>query len=240
MKKILNFVIISVLISQLNAFDFNGMWSYNISPKGYSESEAEYSWGTVQEPYDIGFSIDLDRKIIHTNCFRSFIIYLDYNKESKTFSFINPLTKEKETYYITEISDYEIKLETEYFNDRNPLIHASQKGGETNFQFDLHYFKIAGPKDSKVLKAPVKAKLLSDIELKFKDYKGLIYNFGVVKKGTIVEVVNCREGAIPEITDLDFIYHVLINPELGGYVDPKKIEFLDDITINGYGGKKNH
>ncbi len=86
--------------------------------------------------------------------------------------------------------------------------------------------------------APIKAKLLHDIELKIKDYQGVIYNFGFVKEGTIVEVMDYREGLIPEITELDFVFHVLVNPELGGYVDPRAIEFLDDITINGYGGGK--
>lgn len=101
----------------------------------------------------------------------------------------------------------------------------------------IHYFKIAGPTKAKVLKAPVYGILLDDIELKFKDYKGIIYDFGPVNKGTRVELIDYREGLIPEITDLDFVFHVLVNPELGGYVDPRAIEFLDDITINGYGGK---
>lgn len=237
MKKILTLFFISQFLFQLNAFDFNGIWSYvGISTKGHSKYETEYSWGTVQEPSHIGFSIDMNKKIIHTNDDWTFFLDLDYDQDNKSFSFINPLTKGKETYYITEISDYEIKLETEYFKDRNPLINASEIGSEKK----VHYFKIVGPENAKVLGAPIKAKLLHDIELKIKDYQGVIYNFGFVKKGTIVEVMDYREGLIPEITDLDFVFHVLVNPELGGYVDPRAIEFLDDITINGYGGKKKH
>lgn len=235
MKKLLFFILLSLIIVQLNAFDFNGMWSSRISTEGHTKLEYEYSWGTVQEPSDIGFSIDLKKGIIHTNCVWSFLIDLDYNDDTKTFSFINPLTKEKETYYITVISDYEIKLETEYYSDRDPLINASKKDSEKI----VHYFKIAGPKNAKVLEAPVKAKLLNDIELKIMDYKGVIYDFGPVEKGTIVEVVDYYEEFAPDITDLDFNYHILINSTRGGCVDPRAIEFIDDITINGYGGKQN-
>ncbi len=235
MKKIINYLLISIFIFQLYAFDLNGMWScVGISPKGQSKEQSEYSWGTVQEPYGIGFSIDLANNIIHTNKDRSFVLKLDYDKENKIFSFINPLSKEKETYYITEISDYEILLQTDMFG--NSLINASPKGNEKK----IHYFKIAGPDNAKVLKAPVKAILLTDVDLVIKDYQGKLYEFGSVKKGTIVEVINYREGYIPEVTDIDFVYHILVNPELGGYVDPKKIEFIDDIAINGYGRKKTY
>ncbi len=236
MKKWINFIFISLLLSQLNAFDFDGMWcNLGISIKGYAKQEYSYSWGTVQEPHGIGFSIDLDKKVIHTNWVWSFLIDLKYDEENKTFSFINPLTKKEETYYMTVVSDYEIKLETEIFRDHDPLIPASPIGSEKK----VHYFKIAGPENAKVLKAPVYAKLLNDIELKIKDYQGVIYDFGPVKKGTIVEVIDYYEEYVPEITDLPFNYHILVNPELGGCVDPKSIEFLDDITINGFGGKKN-
>ena len=237
MKKILILIFISLLLFQLNAFDFNGIWSYvGISAKGHSKYETEYSWGTVQEPSHIGFSIDMNKKIIHTNDVWSFLIDLEYDEEDKIFSFINPLTNEKETYYITEISDYEIKLETEFYRDHDPLINASPIGSEKR----VHYFKLAGPENAKVLRPPIKAKLLCDVELKFLDYKGVIHNYGPVSKETIVEVLDYYEEYVPEITDLNFNYHILVNPELGGCVDPKAIEFLDDITINGYGGKREN
>ncbi|MGN0750775.1 MAG: hypothetical protein ACI4LS_09850 [Treponema sp.] len=235
MKKIINFFLMSVLLFQLHALDFNGMWScVGISPKGQSKEQYKYSWGTVQEPCGIGFSIDLESNKIHTNNVWSFLIDFKYNDDTKSFSFINPLSKEEETYYITEISDYEILLQTVL--PRDSLINASPLGSEKK----VHYFKIAGPDNANVLKTPVKAILLSDIDLKIKDYQGKLYDFGPVKKNTIVEVINYKEGYIPEITDLDFVFHILVNPELGGYVDPKKIEFLDDITLNGYGGKREN
>lgn len=233
MKGIIIFLSQSLLLFQLNAFDFNGMWSTRISTKGHSQEEHKYSWGTVQEPHGIGFSIDLTENSIYTNNVWSFRIDLEYDEDNKTFSFINPLAKEKETYYITEISDYEIKLETDFYSNHDPLINASPKGSEKK----VHYFKIAGPEDAKVLQAPVKAKLLNDVELKFLDYQGVIHNYGLVEKGTIVEVRNYYEEDVTEITDMNFNYHILVNSELGGCVDPKAIEFLDDITINGYGGK---
>lgn len=233
MKKYI-LLLILCLTCKAFAFDLNGIWSVTISTNWASTCEAKYSWGTIEEPYNVGFSIDLEKNIIHTNSFRSFYVNFDYDKENNMFSFINPLSKLKETYYIKIISDCEIILRTDV--NKNSLIYASQVNSPTI----IHYFKIAGPKDAKVLKAPIKAKLLNDIELKFLDYQGVIYDYGPVKKGTIVEVIDYQEGYIPEITDLDFVFHILVNPELGGYVDPKKIEFLDDITINGYGGKREN
>ena len=101
----------------------------------------------------------------------------------------------------------------------------------------VHYFKIDGPKDERSLKSPIYARILEDSNLLIKDYQGIIHNTGFVKKGQIVEVCGIWRSKIPEISDLSFNFSILVNPSEGGEISPYKIEFLDNITINGYGGK---
>lgn len=86
MKKEITFLLLSLILFQLSAFDFNGTWSCNgVSLKGYSKEEYEYSWGIVKEPSHSGFSIDMGKNMIHTNDVWSFLIDLEYDEENDIF-----------------------------------------------------------------------------------------------------------------------------------------------------------
>ncbi len=231
------FILITVLLVQfclLYCFDFNGVWSSeDISIRNWSYMDKSYSWGNVREPIDCGFSIDLGKNEIYTNDTWYFNIQIDY--ENNTFSFINPLSKKKETYYITIISDYEILLETDV--ERDSLLVA--KNINEKNKKSIHYFKIDGPKKSKCLKAPVYAVVLEDSDLLVKDYKGILHNTGHVSKGQVVEVWGISSNKVIEISELEFNFAIIIGEEIGGNISPLKIEFLDDISISGYGKKKD-
>lgn len=237
MKKKLSFIFCFLLMIKLYSFDFNGVWSFSgVIVNNWSYIDKTYSWGKIKEPVECGFTIDLGKNIIFTNHYLFLDIPINYDEENHIFSFINPISKEENKYYFEVISDYEIILKTELSEVQNSLIVAERKYDKSSSP--IHYFKIEGPKNSKKLKAPIYAKILEDSNIYFLDYQNVLHNCGKVKEGTIVEFCNLYIENVPEITNLDFNYHILVTPELGGSIDPNKIEFLDDITINGYGGKK--
>ena len=234
MKKTLINIFLLLHFFSLYSFDFNGVWSFdNFSIMNWHYKDKCYSWGNIREPIDCGFTIDLERNEIYTNYTWYLNIQIDYDNDS--FSFINPFSNEKEKYFITIISDYEIVLETDVNND-SLLVAENIKSKDKS---SIHYFKINGPKNSKILKTPLSAIINEDSDLFIKDYKGVIHKTGYLKKGQIVEVWGRIPEKISEISEVDFNFAIRTNNETGGLISPLKIEFIDDIIISGYGKKRN-
>lgn len=230
MKK--NLILILIIITNicyLYSFDFNGVWSNGeINLNKWHHTNEEYSWGKIKEPVECGFTIDLPKRQIHINTFRSFYIDLTYDIDNMSFSFINPLSKEKEYYSFKIISEYEIILTTEV--KQNPLLYVGEES---------HYFKINGPKDSKVIRAPVYARTKNDCHYYAYDWKLNLLDLGIIPKDTIVEIVDITQNDVDLGSEYDFQFGILINSETGGFLAVENIEFLDEaITIGGYNSHK--
>lgn len=236
MKKIffIKFILI-VTITNLYSFDFNGVWSNGaITINNWHYISKEYSWGKIKEPVDCGFTIDLNNKTIFINSTWYFDIILDYDENNMTFSFINPLSKETENYSIEIISEYEIILKTDV--KENPLIYIGNNSYNKQY---IHFFKIIGPKNAEIIKAPVYARTKNDCHYYAYDWKLNLLDLGIIPKDTIVEIVDITQNDVDLGSEYDFQFGILVNSETGGFLAVENIEFLDEaITIGGYNSHK--